>query len=126
MSQAVITSFGTAPIQLEKGYSSLGVIVDGTDDQILHAFRHQDAKLVRGASIYKTDEHEFYPMVKSTNMAIHEKDGYIGLGIEIAGTLKQVESMFRNTDTRFVLGDKIPKSEEFFYYPMVNKDSLMS
>ncbi|MGR5448518.1 hypothetical protein ACP3V3_01795 [Vibrio sp. PNB22_3_1] len=60
-----ICESGTAPKQAQKGYRSLGIVIQGSDKSVSHTFaRTGDVRLVRGASIHGTDEHEFYVMVK--------------------------------------------------------------
>ncbi|WP_199438373.1 hypothetical protein [Vibrio owensii] len=60
-----ICESGTAPKQTQKGYRSLGIVIQGSDESVRHTFeRTGDVRLVRGASIHGTDEHEFYVMVK--------------------------------------------------------------
>jgi hypothetical protein len=62
---AVIVEFGTAPEQAKKGYKGLGIYVKGTDREVLKVFGGgADIVLVRGASFYGVDEHEFYPMLR--------------------------------------------------------------
>ncbi|OWO67365.1 hypothetical protein B2J68_19575 [Vibrio cholerae] len=60
-----ICEFGTAPKQVKDGYRSLGIVIQGSDDAVSHIFeRTGDVRLVRGSSIFGTNEYEFYVMIK--------------------------------------------------------------
>ena len=60
---ATICKFGTAPEQKKAGYKSLGIVVQGTDEEVLKVFSQGDIRLVRGCSISNSNEHQFFPFV---------------------------------------------------------------
>jgi ribosomal protein S5 len=61
---AVICEAGSAPMLAEKGHRGLGVIVQGTDEEVLRVFGFGDIQLVRGGCVNRSESnYEFYPMV---------------------------------------------------------------
>ena len=65
---SVICDFGTAPEQAAAGFIGLGILVYGSDVEVLRVFKGGDIRLVRGAHVFGTDDQfEFYPMVKARN-----------------------------------------------------------
>jgi len=99
-----ICDFGSAPEQKKDGYKSLGIEVRGTDESIKHTFKSTgDVRLIRSGSIYGTNEHVFFVMVKEDQEDITPEPRYVAI--------RGFESEEDYTTNKFTTIDNITEEE---------------
>jgi hypothetical protein len=64
-SNVEICDFGSAPEHKRAGYKSSGLIVTGTDDEVIKLFRLSgDVRLIKSCSLNESEEHQYFVMFK--------------------------------------------------------------